>query len=213
MRTPSWSAGRPAGRSVRRGTSTRLLAALVVMTVPLAVAGCAAGQRAQTANEYSVVDGASVDVGSMGVRDAGITAPSDPAGYAKGASATLSMTVINNGNSQDTLVSVSTSNATRATITAATSTAAASTTAGATKAAASGISVPANGAVRVGPGAGAAKITLSGLTVRLAPGTLVPVTMNFQVAGQVTVQLPVKLVPGQTGGQTVNVSPPTNAGA
>ena len=202
---------RPAssGRSVRRRPSTRLLAALAVVIVPAAASGCAAGQRAQTANEFSVVDGASANVGSMGLRNAGITAPTSPAGYVKGASVTLSMTVVNNGDSSDSLVSVSTPNATRATITAPTSTASR----------ARPRHRPPGSPCRPTerwpsePGAGAAKITLTGLSARLVPGQLVAVTMNFQVAGQVTVQLPVKLVPGQTGGQTVDVSPPTNAGA
>lgn len=214
----SGSASGAAGRSVvgsvrassRHRPSTRLVAALAVVMVPGALAGCAAGQRAQTANEFSVVDGASANIGSMGVRNAGVASPTGPAGYVKGASAALSMTVINNGNSSDTLVSVTTPNAARATITAPTATAAASTVAGATT---TGISVPANGAVAVGAGTGAAKITLTGLTLALIPGQLVPVTLNFRAAGQVTVQLPVKLVPGQTGGQTVDVAPPTNAGA
>ena len=198
---------RPVVRAGRRRPSTRLLAALAVVIVPAAASGCAAGQRAQTANEFSVVDGASANVGSMGLRNAGITAPTSPAGYVKGASVTLSMTVVNNGDSSDSLVSVSTPSATRATITAPTSTAASPAATSAT-----GITVPPNGAVAVGAAAGAAKITLTGLSARLVPGQLVAVTMNFRVAGQVTVQLPVKLVPGQTGGQTVDVSPPTNAG-
>ncbi len=213
MRPPSRLAGRPAAPSVRRRPSTRLLAALAVAIVPVAATGCAVGQRAQTANEFSVVDGASADVGSMGLRNAGVTAPTDPAGYAKGATATLSLTVINNGQSADTLVSVSTPSAARATITAPTSTAAASTSASPAAGSASGISVPANGAVPVGSAAGAARITLTGLNTRLVPGQLVSVTVNFRVAGQLTLQLPVKLVPGQTGGATVDVSPPTDAGA
>jgi copper(I)-binding protein len=214
MRTPWWlarsarSAHPAVSRSVRHRPSSRLLAALAVTIVPVALTGCAVGQRAQTANEFSVVDGASANVGSMGVRNAGVTAPTDPAGYIKGASVGLSMTVINNGDSTDALVSVSSPDAARATITAPTPTVASSA-----KPAATGISVPANGAVAVGPGTGAAKITLAGLTSRLVPGQLISVTMNFQAAGQVTVQLPVKLVPGQTGGQTVNVAPPSNAGA
>lgn len=176
--------------------------------VPAALGGCAAGQRAQTANEYSVVDGTSTDVGSMGLRNAGLSAPTGPAGYAKGGSATLSMTVVNNGGSPDTLVSVSTPNAARATISAPTPTAASP----ATGTAATGISVPAYGAVTVGTGTGTAKVTLGGLKDRLVPGQLVSVTMNFRVAGQVIMQLPVKLVAGQTGGPTVQVSPPAPSG-
>jgi copper(I)-binding protein len=213
LRTPGRSvrrrrSGQPSNRLPGRPFARLIATSTVAVIVPVALTGCAAGQRAQTANEYSVVDGASADVGSMGVRNAGITAPTIAAGYVKGASATLSMTVINNGKSADTLVSVTTPSAARATLVAPTPTAANSTAA----AAATGITVPADGAVIVGSGSGAGKVTLTNLTTRLVPGQIVPVTMNFRVAGQVIVQLPVKLVPGQTGGQTVDVAPPTDSG-
>lgn len=196
------------GRSVRCRPSTRLLTGAALLAIGAAtLSGCATGQRAQTANEFSVVDGASAEVGSMALRDAGISAPPSAAGYVKGAKATISMTVANNGNSADTLVSVSSPDATRASVSAPAS---AGSGTGST---AAGILVPANGAVVVGSGNSNAKITLSNLRFRLVPGQNVAVTINFRNAGQVTVQLPVKLVAGQTGGQTVDVAPTTHASA
>ena len=84
--------------------------------MPLVISGCAAGQRAQTANEFSVVGGTTATIGSMGIRDAGITAPRVAAGYASGTDATLTMTVVNIGDSADSLVSVTSPNAASTTI-------------------------------------------------------------------------------------------------
>ena len=177
-----------------------LAAALVA---PLVISGCAAGQRAQTANEYSVVDGVAANVGAMGIRDAGITAPTAPAGYLAGMNVTLSMTVINNGTSADTLVSVSTPNAAGASIVGPKS--AAPTKAGG----ATALVVPANGAVPVGEGSGSGTVTLTKLTYRLVSGQSIPVTLTFQSAGPVTVLLPVKLTAGLTGGESEDVAPTT----
>lgn len=184
----------------------RLIAALgAALVAPLVISGCAAGQRAQTANEYSVVDGVSATIGDMGVRDAGISAPSAAAGYVAGANATLSLTVVNTGNSSDTLTSVTSPSAAGASIVGPTS---ATPTTGGT-ASAAGIMVPANGAVPIGLGAGSGTITLRKLTYRLVPGQSIPVTLTFQGAGPVTVILPVKLVSNQTGGESADVSPTT----
>ena len=191
-------------RSIDRPVRARLSAAMAgVLVVAVALSGCAAGQRAQTANEFSVVQGVAGNVGSMGLRDAGINPPASAAGFVKGANATLSMTLINNGQSSDALVSVTTPNAAGATL-AAPASATGSRTAGQ-------IAVPPNGAVPIGGDPAGGTITLHKLTYRLVPGQSIPVTLNFQVAGQVTVMLPVKLVPNQTGGETVNVAPPTDA--
>ena len=174
--------------------------------MPLIVSGCAAGQRAQTANEYSVVGGTTATIGSMGIRDAGISAPKVAAGYLAGANATLTMMVVNIGDSADALVSVSTPNAASATL-AAPKSAAPTTTAAAGGAAS--IVVPANGAVPIGLGAGSGTITLKKLKYRLVPGQSVPVTLTFQSAGAVTVMMPVMLVTDQTGGETADVAPTT----
>jgi copper(I)-binding protein len=179
----------------RLAVGIRLVAAAV--TVSAALSGCGAGQRAQTANEFSVVDGAAANVGAMAIRNAGVSSPTTAVGYAAGSSVTLSMTVANNGDGSDTLVSVTTPDA--------------SSTKVLGPASAPSFIVPSNGAIVVGSTPGTARITLTGLKYRLVPGQLVPVTLSFKVAGEVTVQMPVKLAPNQTGGETVDVEPPTRA--
>lgn len=171
------------------------MAAAVVVSA--ALTGCAAGQRAQTANEYSVVDGATANLGALAIRDAAVASPPTAVGYAAGASVTLRMTVANSGEGSDTLESVSTP------------TAASTKVSG--PASAPSFIVPSNGAIVVGVVSGAATITLTNLKYRLVPGQLVAVTMNFKVAGAVTMQLPVELVPNQTGGETIDIEPTTRA--
>ena len=175
------------------------------LVVPLVISGCAAGQRAQTANEYSVVGGTTATIGAMGIRDAGISAPKVAAGYVSGANVTLTMTVVNIGDSADSLVSVTSPNAASATLAGPKS--AAPTSAAA--AASAPIVVPANGAVPIGQGAGSGTITLTKLKYRLVPGESVPVTLTFQSAGAVTVMMPVMLLSDQTGGETADVAPTT----
>ncbi len=213
LRTPGWfllppltsngfgpglsRSGRPSpASSGKLAVGVRGAAAAIAVTA--ALAGCGAGQRAQTANEYSVVDGATANLGPLGIRDAGITSPPTAVGYAAGSSVTLSMTVANSGEGADTLVSVSTPSAASAKVLG--------------PASAPALTVPANGAIVVGATGGTARITLTGLKYRLVPGQLVSVTMNFKVAGQITVPLPVQLVLNQTGGETVDVGPTTRAG-
>ena len=72
--------------------------------------------------------------------------------------------------------------------------------------------IPPNGAVKVGTGTSDAAVTLTNIKYRLVPSQIVPVTLHFQNAGAVTVPLPVKLLAGQTGGETVDVTPTTVAG-
>lgn len=70
--------------------------------------GCAAGQVAQTVDQYPVVDGGAANAGQLSVRNAGIAPPADVGGYAKGSNATLQLVVINGTNKDDQLISVST---------------------------------------------------------------------------------------------------------
>jgi copper(I)-binding protein len=72
----------------------------------LLVAGCAAGQDAQTVNQRPPIDGASASAGNIAVRGAGLSAPTDGTSYAKGSSAQLELVLVNTGTSDDTLVSV-----------------------------------------------------------------------------------------------------------
>lgn len=198
-------------------------AVAIAMTAALSLGACAAGQHAQTVEQYSVVDGAMGNVGSIGVRDAGIAAPKDVAGYAAGDSAQLVLALVNNGTSADQLVSVTSSAAasvvlaTSGSSTPAPGSAASSDSASAPPSTASPsrsatgsgpISIPPNTLVRVGAGQPAGGvITMTGLKQPLTPGVTVPVTFAFASAGRITIQLPVKLIADGTGGETVSIPP------
>jgi len=92
----------------RRGSLRRLGAALVASAAAAALlTGCAAGQVAQTVDQYPVVDGAAGNAGQLLIRNAGIAPPSGINGYAKGGTATLQLVVVNGTNKDDQLVSAS----------------------------------------------------------------------------------------------------------
>ena len=101
---------RPATRAATRSRVT-LVAVAVATTV--ALAGCAAGQIAQTANQANSATGATVTVNGIAIRDAQITFPEAPAGaesaavYRAGGSAPVEMYVINQSTESDRLVSAS----------------------------------------------------------------------------------------------------------
>ncbi|HEY3715624.1 MAG TPA: hypothetical protein VGL39_13955 [Jatrophihabitantaceae bacterium] len=73
----------------------------------LVLGGCAAGQRAQTADETPVVDGVAANAGSIALRAVTVTAPA-ASGYAKGSNATLQLVIVNSSLSNDQLIGIST---------------------------------------------------------------------------------------------------------
>jgi hypothetical protein len=70
------------------------------------LAGCAAGQNAQTSKEKSVIDGVNVTSGSISLDDVSVSSPSDGAGYTAGADAPVDLVIVNSGTTPDTLISV-----------------------------------------------------------------------------------------------------------
>lgn len=70
--------------------------------------GCAAGQVAQTVDQYPVVDGGAANAGQLLIRNAGIAPPVGLGGYAKGSNATLQLVIVNGTNKDDQLISAST---------------------------------------------------------------------------------------------------------
>jgi copper(I)-binding protein len=99
---------------VNRSTSRSVLAGLVVVG-GLALAGCGAGQVAQTAQQSPTVDGQNVQVGSLAIRNAALEYPVSGV-YERGSDARLRMVVVNTGVATDTLTSVSSPVATDVTI-------------------------------------------------------------------------------------------------
>lgn len=99
---------------MNRSTSRSVLAGLVVVG-GLALAGCGAGQIAQTAQQKPTVDGQMAQVGPIAIRDAALEYPAGGV-YERGSDARLRMVVVNTGIAPDTLVSASSPVATDVTI-------------------------------------------------------------------------------------------------
>jgi len=89
---------------VNRSTSRSVLAGLTVVGC-LGLAGCAAGQLAQTAQQRPTVDGQEAQVGPIAIRYAALEYPTSGS-YEQGSDARLRMVVVNTGDSADVLTSV-----------------------------------------------------------------------------------------------------------
>jgi copper(I)-binding protein len=89
---------------VIRSTSRSVLAGLIVVS-GLALAGCGAGQVAQTAQQRPTVDGQGAQVGPIAIRYAALEYPTSGV-YEQGSTARLRMVVVNTGDQSDTLTSV-----------------------------------------------------------------------------------------------------------
>lgn len=106
-------------RWTRRGAvSPRVVLAALAAVGSLALAGCAAGQLAQTSEQRPTVDGANGSLGPLALRDVALEYPSAGV-YAKGGNARLRMVVASDSGSTDTLVEVRTDSAREVRVTAA----------------------------------------------------------------------------------------------
>lgn len=157
------SSGRPVAR--------RTLIGALALLLP-AIAGCEAGLNAPTlqfhqpqGSAYTVVNGIKIDDAFVLGAPSGSPVPS-------GASASMFLSLFNGGTSNDTLESVSTGYAANVKVTGGT------------------VSLPVNSLVTLtGP---QPSVVLSNLTKPLNSGTFIPVTLNFQHAGAVTLEVPVQ---------------------
>jgi copper(I)-binding protein len=173
------------------------------------VAGCAAGQRAQSSSEISTIDGVNANIGSMQVRNLGLAAPPTIAGYAVGDSAQLVFAMVNTGPRDDQLISVASpvANSSSSNPVGAVATPTAATTRSRPRAFVP-ISVTPGELVPVGYGSPAATVMLVGLTKPLISGQTLTVTLGFRDAGTKTIQIAVRLGEGTSATPTVNVAPP-----
>jgi copper(I)-binding protein len=158
------SSGRPVAR--------RTLIGALALLLP-AIAGCEAGLNAPTlqfhqpqGSAYTVVNGIKIDDVFVLGAPSGSPVPS-------GASASMFLSIFNGGTSNDTLESVTApKNAADVKVTGGT------------------VSLPVNSLVTLtGP---QPSVVLSNLTEPLNSGTFIPVTLNFQHAGVVTLEVPVQ---------------------
>lgn len=190
----------------RKGSLRRLVAGLGASAAAAALlTGCAAGQVAQTVDQYPVVDGAAGNAGQLMIRNAGIAPPSRINGYAKGGTATLQLVVVNGTNKDDRLVSASSPVAGGVVlsaaglpggISAATSSASASVSVSPSSTV-TGTSTPievrADQVVQIGFGVVGPNIVLTGLNSALLPSQTVPMTFRFASGASLSLALPVKL--------------------
>jgi len=208
-----------------------VLGALAVCAAVLTSA-CAAGRHAPTAEESGAIDGVGASVGSMLLREVAVAAPPNGISYAKGDAAVLRLVVVNNGQSSDQLVSITTPAAVGVSVFASlqdaagvvstssptscpsdTSSAQYTACAVASPPAFTPVPVTALGRVPFGINGTDKVLVLSGLTDTLFPAALIPVTFTFQSAGSVTVQVPVQLTSSATPtGEVVSDTASTTPG-
>jgi copper(I)-binding protein len=147
------------------------------------LAGCGAGQQAQTSEQTSAVAGANTQVGNIAIRNAEIaypdTIPASANVYPVGGTAPVEMVIVNQGTAADRLVS--------------------GTSPLGTVQLEGDTSLPAGRALVAGtdestqetPGAAPIKMAITGLRQDIRSGLSYPLVLTFQQAGSVTVELPV----------------------
>lgn len=185
-------------------------ASVVAVGAALALAGCGAGQIAQTSTMLPAVNGALAQAGTLVLRDAGLVNRNEcEQAYATGSSAPLTLVIANNGPADDELVSVSSANAGSATIEGQRAVVAgsklligpategesgqqpASSSAAPTSSSSASVS-PSAGPTGQPTRVGHAEVVLQGIKTVVWPGQTIPVTFTFRDAGPVTVQLPIQ---------------------
>jgi len=149
----------------------RLLVGAIALLVP-ALAGCEAGLNAPTLEFHPAAAGATTSVNEISISNVFVLGPQSGGTLPAGSSASLFLGLYNNGGSDDTLVSATSTAAKSVTITG------------------GSVSLPAQSGVNLtGP---EPMVVLSGLTSPLSGGENVDVTLKFQNAGPVTLPVPVE---------------------
>jgi len=197
-------------------TGRRLSIAAALVAAAVSLTSCAVGQHAATAIDRPAIAGTSGVVGSISLQNVSIQAPSISGRetgtkfYATGDDAPMSLTIINNGHTADTLTSVTSAGFTSWAVVD-TTLVGKPITAGATtevidanESLALGV-----GDLGVGTGSSASTLVLRGLTAAaksLYPGTTIDVTFTFATAGSVTLHVPVDLSKSPTTGSIAPIS-------
>lgn len=155
-----------------RSVPARHLAPAGVLAAALLLAGCGAGQSAQTYREKATGDSTNVNVGEISVRNLAVRAPQDGRVLPQGSSARVSVTLINSSTDPDTLAS-------------ATSPAASSVKVAGPS---TELTVPAQGTT-----GSTYSLVLQDLTRDLPTGTFISLTMNFAKNGSREMLVPVQV--------------------
>ncbi len=176
----------------------RLAPVVIGLGAVMALTGCSAGQDADTSEVNAAVFGDNVQAKSIAVRDAVLAFPEGEAHYPKGSSAPMDVVLINKANAVDRLIGASSPYAESVRITGET------TIPGGTRLHSNGESPESQESTSTAQQPSSASeqpsgpvqrpqvnITLVGLTQTIRPGTVVPVTLKFQQAGEITAQVPI----------------------
>jgi copper(I)-binding protein len=91
-------------------------AGVLALGAALALTGCGAGQITQTSSQQAAVNGTHAQVKTMVLRNAAVQYPTSGAGYPAGATPVLTLTLVNSGTQDDSLVSVTTEDGAQATL-------------------------------------------------------------------------------------------------
>jgi copper(I)-binding protein len=159
----------------RRPVVTALLSAALL-------SGCGTGLHARTYQEVGRQDGATTNLGGatgIAVRHLHVAPPPSGSTLAAGGTAYVTGGLINNGTDADALVNAS------------------SDIAGAATLLVDGTPTTEVAIPRLGAAPATWSIALSGLNREVSVATYIPVTLEFQRAGRVTLQVPVE--PGDNG--------------
>lgn len=156
------------GKAVASG----LLIAAMALLIP-AVAGCEAGTDAPTLEFHESGGGAYGQAGDVAISNAFVLGPPSGSAVPAGSSASLFLSLANNGSNGDKLVQVKAPGwASSVDVTGGT------------------VSVPPDSPVNLmGP---QPSLVLTNLTKSLSGGEAIPVTLSFQQGGSVTLQVPVE---------------------
>lgn len=159
---------RSSGKTVARS----LLIGAVALLIP-ATAGCEAGLNAPTLQFHQNSNGAHVVVNGIAISDVFVLGAPSGSKIPAGSSASVFLSLFNGGSHDDTLVSMAAPGA-----------------ASAVHLSGGTVRLPVRAPVNLtGP---QPAVVLSGLTKPLTAGTNIPVTLNFQHAGSVTIEVPVQ---------------------
>ncbi|MEJ7771876.1 MAG: hypothetical protein WKF51_08230 [Geodermatophilaceae bacterium] len=162
-----------------------------------ALSACSAGQVTQTSTQVATVNGASANVGPLSLRNISLAYP--PSGtYSAGSSASLLLVITNQSLAQDMLIDVTGDFFSSAAVPAgdpsgdSTGTASGTSTAAPTSGSDEPLraAVPAQSIVQFGTNDFPA-IELSELSEELSVAQIVSITFVFEMAGEVTVEVPV----------------------
>lgn len=165
--------------------SRRLAAVLLTAAV---VSGCGTGLQAQTYKESGRSDGTSTDLESLAIRNLHIEPPTSGTTLAAGSSAVLTGSLVNHGDTPETLTTVSTDVAGAVSFT---DNGQSSTS----------ITIPAGGSSTEWTA------VLNGLNAPIPAGTYISVTLEFTNAGRTTLHVPMQIGDASLGSREVEQEP------